>query len=367
MPIEVESPEELGYEQIECNLAESSVRDVSFGLFRNVDLSSLVLAYGSHKGHHDLRSAIAEEAGVSADDVLLVPGAAAGLFIIATSMLTKDDELVVVHPNYATNLETPKAIGATIHEVNLTFEEGFKTVIENILKYITPQTSYVSITTPHNPTGIMIREDELSSLISSVCSEKGKHLLIDETYRYMTFHKPSNVGAGQNEKVISVASMSKAFGLPGIRIGWIITRDKKLMEKFLAAKEQIVICNSVIDEELAWLAFKDREQYLKPVKQWVERNFTIVEEWLSVHNDLEWVKPDGGVVCFPRFKRPSEMDTDKFYRILFEKYKTCVGPGHWFGMPDRYMRIGFGWPGEKELKNGLDRIDSAIHESRVKK
>jgi aspartate/methionine/tyrosine aminotransferase len=360
MPIEAESPEEFGYHNIESNLAESSVKDALFGSFKDVDLSSLVLAYGDHRGHPQLRKAIAKEAGVKAEDVLLVPGAAAGLFMIATSLLEKKDELVVVHPNYATNLVTPEAIGANARKIHLKFEDEFRTSAKELITQLTDRTSYVSITTPHNPTGVMISEAELMDIVNEVCVKRDKVLLIDETYRYMSFSKPLPVGAGLHQNVISVSSVSKAFGLPGIRIGWIICQNKKMMEKFLAAKEQILICNSVIDEEIAWLGFSRREKVLPEIKKHVEDNFRIVKSWISNHEHLEWVEPEGGVVCFPRFKSTSQIDIPAFYKILVDEFKTFVGPGHWFDMPDTYFRIGFGWPDKAELILGLERIDKAI-------
>jgi aspartate/methionine/tyrosine aminotransferase len=364
MPIEAESPEEFGYHNIECNLAESSVKDALFGSFKDFDLSKLVLSYGDHRGHPELRKAIAEEACVNVNDILLVPGAAAGLFIIATSLLNKGDELVVVHPNYSTNLATPEAIGAKVKRLNVLFENGFKIETEKLKKLITRDTGYVSITTPHNPTGVMIDEQELRGIIDLVCVDKNRNLLIDETYRYMSFKPAVPVGAGINNKVISVSSVSKAFGLPGIRIGWIITQDKDLMERFLAAKEQILIANSVIDEEIAWIGYKRRNEILSSIKKHVNENFDVVSNWLDGHDVLEWVKPEGGVVCFPRFKNPGEHDIDKFYDLLKNEYKTWVGPGHWFDMPDSYFRIGFGWPDKEELEIALKRIDEAIGRSR---
>lgn len=363
MPIEAESPEEFGYDLIECNLAESSVTDLNFSSFMDVDLSRLILAYGSHRGHTKLREAIAKEAGVEPDDVLLVPGAAGGLFIISTSLLEKNDELIVVHPNYATNLETPKAIGAMIHEVSLEFENGWKTTAAKLTEKLSSDTKLVSITTPHNPTGVITGEEEIEKIVSEVCEKNRKYLLVDETYRYLTFKDPGRVKAGLHEKVITVASVSKAFGLPGIRIGWIICRDKKLMEKFLAAKEQMVICNSVIDEEIAWQAFKDREKFLLPVKKHVEENFKEIENWLGDHKFLEWIRPEGGVVCFPRIRKEANIDVSRFYRLLNEEFKTWVGPGHWFGMPDEYMRIGFGYPAKDELVKGFKNIDHALGRS----
>lgn len=360
MPIEVESPEQLGYDTIKCNLAESSVADATFGEF-NVDISSLVLCYGDHKGHPELRSLIAKEANVDKDDVLLVPGAAAGLFIIATSILEKGDGIAVAHPNYATNLETPYAIGARINRIELHFEQQFLPEMKEF-QSIDDKTRLVSITNPHNPSGAMMSEAKLREIISTV-TDHGKILLVDETYRYMCFDQPPAVAAGINENVISVSSVSKAFGLPGIRIGWIICRNKKLMEKFLAAKEQILICNSMVDEELAFQAFRNRESWLKRIETTVLEKFRIVDKWLSSHHHLEYVKPGGGVVTFPRFKDPQKIDLDKFYNYLLHDLKTLVGPGHWFDMPRHYFRIGFGWPSSEELSAGLNNIDLAIAET----
>lgn len=362
MPIEVESPEQFGYDLIECNFAESSVADAKMNRF-NADISSLVLCYGDHLGHPEFRKMIAADAGVNEDSVLLVPGAAAGLFIVSTSLLERGSRLLVMHPNYATNIETPRAIEAHIDVLKLSFENNFKIDLQSLEQQLRQDTEFVSITNPHNPTGVMMSEDELKSLVKIVCEKHGKYLLVDETYRFMTFVKPPAVAASMHPKVISVSSVSKAFGLPGLRMGWLICQDEKLREKFLAAKEQIIICNSVIDEELAYQAFSRRTQWTAEIKKEVESKFAIVESWMKDHEHLEWVKPEGGVVAFPRISRPGSIDIPRFYSILNQEYKTHVGPGHWFEMPDHYFRIGFGWPDSKQLENGLRYINKALEKS----
>ena len=126
MPIEIESPEEIGYDRIRCNLAESSVSDARLGDL-DVALADLVLLYGDHLGHAGLRDIIAGDGpGLTPDDVLLTPGAAAALFIVSTSLLGAGDHLIVARPNYATNLETPRAIGADISTLDLTWEDSWR-------------------------------------------------------------------------------------------------------------------------------------------------------------------------------------------------------------------------------------------------
>ena len=266
MPIELESPEQLGYDTIRYNLSESSVADRRLGEL-NLRLDDILLCYGDHRGAPDLRSLIAGTGeGLAADDVLVTAGAAGALFIVATSMLQPADHIVVVRPNYATNLETPRTIGAQMSIVDLTFETGYRLDLEAIEAAIRPETKYVSVTYPHNPTGVMISESEMKALVALVES-KGTRLLFDETYREMTAGAMLPVAASLSDRVISVSSLSKTYGIPGIRIGWLITRDAELMETFLAAREQIGISGSTVDEYIAYVALSQRDQWLACMDQ----------------------------------------------------------------------------------------------------
>ena len=161
MPIELESPEQLGYDTIRYNLSESSVADRRLGELK-LKLDDVLLCYGDHRGAPDLRALVAKTGeGLAADDVLITAGAAGALFIISTSMLKAGDHIVVVRPNYATNIETPRAIGCELSFVDLKFEDGFRLDLGKIEEAIRPNTKYVSVTYPHNPTGVMISPEEL--------------------------------------------------------------------------------------------------------------------------------------------------------------------------------------------------------------
>jgi aspartate/methionine/tyrosine aminotransferase len=388
MPIEVESPEELGYGRIRCNLAESSIADrrlVDLGL----QLDDLLLQYGDHRGDPRLRSAIAEETGgadrgdaaergggagqgasdarpgdvpLTADDVLLTPGAAGALFIVATTLLGPGDHVIVARPNYATNLETPRAIGADIETLDLRHEDGWHVDPERIAAMLRASTRLVSLTSPHNPTGQVIDESDLRAIVRIVDEHGRARLLLDETYRDMAFHEPTPPVATLSSRAIGVSSLSKSYGLPGIRTGWLMTRDPDLLDRFLAAKEQIMITGSVVDEAIAFGAYTRRRRLLPSIRVDIERAFATTRRWIEGQEVFEWVAPSGGVVAFPRARPGLDLDGPAFHRRLFDAYGTIVGPGHWFDQPDTAFRLGYGWPTPDRLADGLEALSAVAAE-----
>jgi aspartate/methionine/tyrosine aminotransferase len=203
----------------------------------------------------------------------------------------------------------------------------------------------------------MLSELQLRQL-GSIAREAGARLLVDETYRDLSLDGRLPIAASFGPEVISVSSLSKAYGVPGIRLGWIITSDPSLQELFLAAKEQISICGSVIHEWIAEQILSKRSTILPPRVDAMRHRRQVVEDWISAEPRLEWVRPAGGVVCFPRI-RQAAANPQSFYERLAQ-HGTYVGPGHWFEMPDRYFRLGFGWPSLEQLQSGLDGIRKAL-------
>ena len=238
----------------------------------------------------------------------------------------------------------------------------FEINFEDVRKAVQANTKLISITNPHNPTGKLFSEKIIHQLIR-LAEEKNCRLLVDETYRELNFQTELKPYVAElSEKVISVSSVSKSYGAPGIRIGWLISRDKKLMHDFLAAKEQITICNSVVDEEIAFGLLCNKHRWITNHHQHIRNNFAYIEQWINEQTFLEWVKPDAGAVCFPRLKAKYKIDATKFYTELFNQYSTIVGPGHWFERDRTYMRIGFGYPLFEELKTGLSNIEECLRE-----
>ena len=360
MPIEIESPEELGYGTIQYNLAESSYRDQSLEDV-NIHLKDVVLCYGEHRGATPLREAIIDNSKIlKPKDVLVTTGAAMALFMIATSLLNKKNHLVVIRPNYGTNLETPRAMQVPMTIVDLKFENGFQLDIEKIKKAMRPTTKIISITQPHNPTGVLFPEKTLHQLIE-IAEANDCYLLVDETYRELNFQTALQPFLAElSPRVISVGSLSKAYGVPGIRTGWLICRDVGLINLFLAAKEQICIGNSVLDEAAAFQVLQQRTTLIPKFHAHIKSNFELLTKHFAENKFVEYVAPSAGCVCFPRLKKEFEIDFEKFKHMLYHDYKTVVGFGHWFEQPDKYFRIGFGYPLADELTQGLLNFRNCI-------
>lgn len=363
LPIEIESPEERGYDSIRCNLTESSFTDGTLAEF-GVELSGdLPVAYGDHRGLPELRELIAEHSNsgstavdattLGADDVLCTPGAAAALFFVATAVLDAGDHLLVEHTNYATNLETPRLIGAEVETIELHMEDGFALDVECVAASVRSNTKLISVTTPHNPTGTVLSRGQLDSLIQ-LAERHGLWLLVDETYRDMD-PDPLPVAASLSARAISVCSMSKSYGLPGLRLGWAVTQDPQMQERLLAAKEQVVICGSALDEDAAAQALRRRDEHLGRIMSTIAERRAVLLDWLAGQDWLDVVEPSAGVVCFPRLKNGGIDDVDGWYRAINDD-GTFVGEGHWFDADRRHFRLGFGWPSTDELRSGLESL-----------
>lgn len=359
--IEAEGAEVIGYENIDYNLAESSVRDRSMADL-GIELKDFGLPYAKdHFGMTPLRELIAAQSGqeVDRDHIMVTAGASAALFIMAMTLLEKGDHVVITRPNYATNIETPEALGCDITFIDLDYENGFALDLDLLASVVTPATKYVSLTCPNNPDGTMLTLDELQAVIDIV-ERNGTYLLVDETYREMAHREPLPVAATLSDRVVSVSSMSKTYGVPGIRIGWLHTQDAELMQYFLAAKEQMSIHGSILDETVAYHTLLQRDEWLAEALPTIREGKEVVRQWIESEPRVEWIEPDGGTTCFARIDPGLTIDYDAFYKQLLAKYGAYVGPGHWFGYPKNYMRIGFAWNDMEKLHSGLKGISGNI-------
>ena len=306
MPIEIESPEQLGYDTITNNLSESSVADRrlrDLGDRRRPSTTSL-LCYGDHLGDPQLREAVAAQGdGLHADDVLVTPGAAAALFATATSQLEPGDHAVVVRTNYATNLETPRAIGADLDVVDLAFDDGWRLDVERLASRVRPgATKLISVTCPHNPTGTMLRARATAraggarrSAPARCCSSTRR----TATSRTAT---PLPMAATLSPRAISVSSMSKAYGLPGLRVGWAVCRDPAARGD--AAGGEGTDGDLRRDDRRSDRGARARRSGAHPAadpRPTCAPGSAIVRDWIAAQDTFEWIEPAGGVVGLVRF------------------------------------------------------------------
>lgn len=346
--------------EFEFDIGESGVKFFKFGDL-NIDLGNVELRYGNHKGDPELREIISSFfPGLNSSNIAVTNGSSEAIFSVIASLIGPGDHIIVEAPNYPSLYEIPLSLERNVSLYFLEFEEGFKLNFEKLSKLIRPETRLICLTHPNNPTGSVLSRKELDDLISFIESNN-LFLLMDETYREISFGEPLPLAATLSNKAISVSSMSKAFGVPGIRVGWVAAQEE-IIDSVRAVREQITICNSSISERIALEILSRKEEIKNKIKLRINSNLLIMDTWIKGRNDLEWIYPSGGVVGFPRLIE--DVDSEDLCRLLMEKYRTFVVPGFCFKMP-RYIRLGFGGE-EEEVRIGLDRLGMALDNWRKK-
>ncbi len=345
--------------EIEYDIGESAVKTMALKDV-SVDLQDVLLRYGYHKGNPELRAAIAEQyPGLTPEHIVVTTGASEANFVVVSALVKPGDHMIVEHPNYPSLYEVPRSLGCDVSLFTLKFENGFKPDWEKLEKLIRPETRLISLTHPNNPTGSMITEAELKQVVELV-EKRGIFLLFDETYRHMASEdKLLPAAAGLSERVVSISSMSKCYGLPGIRTGWLATRHQGILDQVLAIREQVSISNNALSEVIAREVLTNKDNFLQRARRRISANRDVVADWMNRQAEIEWVYPETGVVCLPRLRTDLDVKPEELYRRLAEQYKTFVVPGRCFEMEERFFRIGFG-ADAPEIRAGLAHLNQAL-------
>ena len=324
-----------------------------------LDLNAIDLRYGHHTGAPELRQALSQEYdGLTKDDILVTSGGAEAIFSICMALLKPGDHVIVEHPNYPSTYEIPRGLGCDVDLFRLEFEAGFEPDLDRLEKSIRPNTKLMIFTHPNNPTGSMISREQQARLIR-IAEERKIHLIFDETYRHLAFAEPLPAAASLSPYAISITSMSKCYGLPGIRIGWLASRSREIHDGVLAVREQVTITNGALSEAIAVRVLEKKDEFLSRARAHVERNLKIATAWLDGRSDIEWVKPRGGVVASPRLRAGRVADPEALYRTIAVDQQVFIIPGRCFDMDNRFFRLGFGGTPD-ELTEGLRRVGLAL-------
>jgi aspartate/methionine/tyrosine aminotransferase len=355
------------------NLGESTSRDLTLGELIELPggaelppaLAGLSLGYGTSRGDAALRAFLAEEAGVAPDDVLVTPGGAAGLFLTTFTLCDPGDEVVTTAPNFPPTLDVITAVGCKLRRHRLDFDHGYRIEPDALRASLSPATRLVVLVTPHNPSGVAIETARLHALADVILTScPDAYLVIDETYREATYgDRPAPAtAAALSPRVLVISSLSKALGAPGLRIGWLVCRDRSLMDELLRAKMNMVISCSVVDEALALEVLRRKQRILDERRAMLHEAVNRVARWVEAHGaQVEWVRPDGGALCCVRL-RPSVYDQEavaRFHAALPEQ-GAMVGRGPWFDEDDRVFRLGFGYLPLAQLDGALDAVSRAL-------
>ncbi len=308
---------------------------------------ALYLGYTETWGSPGLRDAIAATyESMAASEILTFVGAEEGIFAAMHALLGPDDHAITVIPNYQSVESVPLSICETTG-VALNPERGWELDLAQLQDALRPNTRVICINFPHNPTGKVISRASLDEIIS-LCRARGIYLFSDEVYRLierrpeMTLPQVADI----YERGISLGVMSKAYGLPGIRVGWVACKDAEVLRRMERMKHYTSICGAAPSELLAQIALKARDWILARNRSLIVRNLALLQTFFVEHSDLfAWYLPDGGCIGFPRYL--GREGVEAFASKLVEQsgvlvlpasvYQSDLGP-----TPTDRFRIGYG-------------------------
>lgn len=322
----------------------------------------LTLGYTESAGLPALRAEVASlYDSVRPDDVLIFAGAEEGVFIAMHALLAPGDHAIVAWPAYQSLHEVARSLGASVTLVPLDPERSWSLDPDAVRRAIRPNTRVVVINYPHSPTGALLARDAFDAIVDA-CAASGVTLLSDEVYRFLEHDRAARLPAGVDatDRGLSLGVMSKAFGLAGLRIGWIATRDEALRRRLAAFKDYTTICNSAPSEVLALIALRARDRVLARARAIISSNLPLLDEFFERHRTrVEWVRPVAGSVAFPRLVVG---DADRFAAALIEREGVLLLPGSRFGYPGSHFRLGFG---RIDMPPALERLDSFLQREAV--
>jgi aspartate/methionine/tyrosine aminotransferase len=296
------------------------------------------------------------------DDVIVVSAAEEAIFLFYHALLTPRDHAIVETPCYESALTVPKSTGAAVREWRRRPENGWAHDIAALESLIQPNTRAIYINTPHNPTGLLM-PPEVFRRVLELAASHGIYVFCDEVYRELEHDIATRLRAGCDlyERAVSLGSVSKTYGLPGLRLGWLACRDKSILQKIISLKHYTTICSSAPSEFLTALAFRHRQKLIDRNLQIVLRNLPQLSKFFADHPDLfEWTPSNASTIGFARFK--PQQDVHVFCEQLVKQAGVLLLPGTVYDEP-QHIRFGYG---RRNMPKALEQLESWLANNPVK-
>lgn len=300
------------------------------------------LGYSEARGSEELRGLIAATyENTSPDEVLVTTGAIEANFLLFNELLSPGDRVVAVNPAYQQLNSVPRAIGCDVALWQLRRNGGFHYDLDDLRALATPGTRMIVINTPHNPSGAMLSASDLAE-IYAIAEERDAWVLSDEAYRWLDL--PGSVPLAPplrnlGPRAISTGTFSKPFGLPGLRTGWIAAPEE-IIQRCWGLRDYISLSPGKLNDALAAIAFRHREQIAARTQAIVSENLDFAEQWFAENGDLvSWTPPMGGLLALMKYEL--EIPSLDLANRLAEDYSVMLAPGSAFGY-EGYLRIGIG-------------------------
>jgi len=366
VPFAMERWQSTWENRVRFNLSESGVHPLSAAELLALaggdatDVLGRRLGYPQSNGTEPLRAAIAAlYPGATSDHVIVTSGSAEANYINCWQLLGPATTVAIVMPTYMQTWGLAGNFGATVREIPLREERRWQPDPADIDAAITPGTTLVIVTNPNNPTGAVM-EPALADRIAARADAVGAWLLADEVYQgaERAGGAPTPSFWGKTERVIVVNGLSKAYGLPGLRIGWCVAPPAHVAALW-ARKDYTTIGPTVMSDALATLALRPavRPRIFERTRGIIRDNWAVTESWLrSLNGEFAWQAPDAGAIVWARYRTPARSAV--LAETLRAQHDVLIVPGDQFGM-DGHVRLGFGPPPE-ELQHALARVGLAF-------
>lgn len=327
--------------------------------FTHQDLDRIVFHDSMTLGDLSLRKTIAQRWGHGDPEwVMATHGSSEAIYLIMNTLLQAGDEVVVLDPCYQQLFSIAKSMGCQLKHWQLRFEQQFIPNIKEFKRLISPCTKLVVVNFPHNPTGTSLTLEEQVALIETV-AQTGAYLLWDAAFAELTYERsPLPTPTLQYDRAISIGTLSKAYGLPGLRVGWCIAAPD-VLARFVHLRDYITLHLSPLVEIIAQKAIAKADRLLAIRREQARINLDILAEWVNRHQGaVEWVRPSGGVCAFVRFS--TVPDIEPFCHYIGRTYGVLLVPGTCFNYP-KHARVGFGGA-TIQFKEGLSRLSNALND-----
>lgn len=323
---------------------------------------NLWLGYTETWGDPELRKVIAQlyRNHMTAENVLGLHGAEEGIFLYLNVMLQPGDHAIVMYPNYPSAYEVVNAIpGCTMSRWEIR-DDGEKWTLDfdELERLIRPETRLIAINSPNNPTGYTLTNAELERLCG-ICREHGLYLFCDEVYKGLELDGEKREWAADvYDKALSLGVMSKAYGLPGLRVGWAVTKDRETLEKMVRFKHYTTICGAAPSEYLSKVALRHSEQLLERSRTTIRENIALADAFFAKHAALFEQKPVcAGPIAFHKLR--IDMTADAFCDLAVKRKGVLLLPGSVYGVTEPYFRMGYG---RKSFAANLAVFDEFLRE-----
>lgn len=325
------------------------------------ELLDMRLAYTEARGTEALRTVIAQTyASTTADEILVTTGAIEANYLLFNTLLEAGDHVVTIFPAYQQLYAVAQAIGCDVSLWKLRAEDGFRYDLDELERLVRPNTKLIVVNTPHNPTGAILSAADLRR-VYDLAESVGAWLLCDEAYRWLDLPGGEPMAPpirDTGERGISVGTLSKPFGLPGLRIGWIAAPEE-VVRSCWGARDYISLSPGKLNDKLAQIALLNRDRIIARNHEIVAANMSAANAWFAENADLvSWTPPRAGLLALLKYNLevPSKDLSDR----LAGEYSVMLAPGSAFGF-EGYLRIGVGQSPEI-FREGLFRAAACLRD-----